>query len=243
MSTANSLTSGLDCASPESILEPTNRTPAGDQYSLGCTLYYFLTGRYPFPEGSTVEKMMAHQSKEPPPIQEFAPDVPGGLVEVVSRLMRKTQEERYPSTSDVVEALRPFAAESGPAPVVVSRPAAAPTVAPPGRETRPEPGRPRAPVSEPRTAPEPPRSAAPARSLRQQMFEQPPTATSLPALSEPEAEAPAVAPEQQAVPTPDYQQVPGKSLEDRIGPWGIIIIGLIIAAVAGFALWQMGFFK
>src|SRR5439155_23562258 len=39
MSTANTLTSGLDCASPESILEPTNRTPAGDQYSLGCTLY------------------------------------------------------------------------------------------------------------------------------------------------------------------------------------------------------------
>ena len=32
MSTANTLTSGLDCASPESIMEPTNRTPAGDQY-------------------------------------------------------------------------------------------------------------------------------------------------------------------------------------------------------------------
>ena len=27
MSTANTLTSGLDCASPESIMEPTNRTP------------------------------------------------------------------------------------------------------------------------------------------------------------------------------------------------------------------------
>ena len=35
MSTANTLTSGLDCSSPESIMEPTNRTPAGDQYSLG----------------------------------------------------------------------------------------------------------------------------------------------------------------------------------------------------------------
>jgi len=31
MSTSNALTSGLDCSSPESIMEPTNRTPAGDQ--------------------------------------------------------------------------------------------------------------------------------------------------------------------------------------------------------------------
>ncbi len=140
MSTANSLTSGLDCASPESILEPTNRTPAGDQYSLGCTLYYFLTGRYPFPEGSTVEKMMAHQSKEPPPIQEVSPDVPQALVEVVHRLMRKTPEERYAHTSDVVEALRPLAAEAPAAPTPPPRPVTArPTAAAaPAREPRPE---------------------------------------------------------------------------------------------------------
>src|SRR5262249_30468118 len=40
MSTANSVNSGLDCASPESIMDPTNLTAVGDQYSLGCVLYY-----------------------------------------------------------------------------------------------------------------------------------------------------------------------------------------------------------
>src|SRR5581483_10688819 len=89
MSTANTLTSGLDCASPESIMEPTNRTPAGDQYSLGCVLYFCLTGRAPFPEGSAVEKMMAHQTKEPVPVKEFAPDCPDGLAAVVAKLMAK----------------------------------------------------------------------------------------------------------------------------------------------------------
>src|SRR5207244_4495521 len=93
MSTANTLTSGLDCASPESIMEPTNRTPAGDQYSLGCVLYYCLTGRVPYPEGSAVEKMMAHQTKQPVAIEEFAPDVPAGLVDVVNKLMAKMPEE------------------------------------------------------------------------------------------------------------------------------------------------------
>ncbi len=108
MSTANTLTSGLDCASPESIMEPTNRTPAGDQYSLGCVLYYCLTGRVPFPEGSAVEKMMAHQTKDPAPVTDFAPDAPPGLVAVVARLMAKDPNARYTGCDEVVEALEPF---------------------------------------------------------------------------------------------------------------------------------------
>lgn len=108
MSTANTLTSGLDCASPESIMEPTNRTPAGDQYSLGCLLYYCLTGRVPFPEGSAVEKMMAHQTKEPMPIQELAPEVPEGMIAVISKLMAKDPAGRYSACEELVEALEPF---------------------------------------------------------------------------------------------------------------------------------------
>lgn len=112
MSTANTLTSGLDCSSPESILEPTNRTPAGDQYSLGCVLYFCLTGQYPFPDGSAVEKMMAHQSKEPRPVKELNPDVPDEIVAVIKRLMAKDPAQRYAMMDEVVEALQPFAAEA-----------------------------------------------------------------------------------------------------------------------------------
>ena len=108
MSTANTLTSGLDCTSPESIMEPTNRTPAGDQYSLGCVLYYCLTGRVPFPEGSAVEKMMAHQTKEPLPVRELSPDVPAGLEAIVKKLMAKTPEGRFTGCDELVEALEPF---------------------------------------------------------------------------------------------------------------------------------------
>lgn len=129
MSTANTLTSGLDCASPESIMEPTNRTPAGDQYSLGCTMYYCLTGRVPFPEGSAVEKMMAHQSKEPTPIKELAPETPDGLIAVIARLMAKAPEGRFTGTDEVVEALEPYlgelagvGADTGAAEMPVQRP-------------------------------------------------------------------------------------------------------------------------
>jgi serine/threonine protein kinase len=109
MSTANTLTSGLDCSSPESIMEPTTRTPAGDQYSLGCVLYYAIAGRYPFPDGTAVEKMMAHQFKQPASLRDVAPNVPDALVSVVERLMQKSPEGRYSSTDELVEALQSFA--------------------------------------------------------------------------------------------------------------------------------------
>jgi serine/threonine-protein kinase len=66
-----------------------------------------LTGQYPFPDGSAAEKMMAHQFKEPTPVQELNPEVPTELAEVVKRLMKKTPAERYGTCSEVVEALRP----------------------------------------------------------------------------------------------------------------------------------------
>jgi serine/threonine protein kinase len=109
MSTANSVASGLDCASPESIMDPQNLTPAGDQYSLGCVIYYCLAGQFPFPDGSSAEKMMAHQFKDPTPLRELNPDVPPDLARVVEQLMQKAPEKRFASAAEVVEALRPLA--------------------------------------------------------------------------------------------------------------------------------------
>jgi serine/threonine-protein kinase len=111
MSTANTLTSGLDCCAPESILEPTHRTPAGDQYSLGCTLYFCLTGQYPFAEGTAVEKMMAHQFKEPTSLKELVPGIPAKLAEIVARLLKKKPEERYGDLEEVAAELKPLAGD------------------------------------------------------------------------------------------------------------------------------------
>ena len=111
MSTANSVSSGLDCASPESILDPSKLAPVGDQYGLGCVLYYCLTGRYPFPGGTAVDKMVCHQHRQPTPLKELAPDAPDGLVAAVERLMQKAPADRYASAAEAADALRPFAPE------------------------------------------------------------------------------------------------------------------------------------
>jgi serine/threonine-protein kinase len=121
MSTANSVNSGLDCASPESIMDPTNLNALGDQYSLGCVIYFCLTGRYPFPDGTAVEKMMCHQLKQPTPIKQLNPDAPDDMIAIVERLMQKDPATRYASFSEVIEALRPLT-QTGGAPQPQRRP-------------------------------------------------------------------------------------------------------------------------
>lgn len=158
MSTANTLTSGLDCASPECIMDPANRTPAGDQYSLGCTLYFALTGRVPFPEGSAVEKMMAHQMKEPTPVRELNPEVPEGLAAVIDRLMKKDPGQRYALCEEVVEALEPFADQPVKAPSISLTQTPRPLGTLPGRGAGAMPRampRAAAPVPAPRVPPAP----------------------------------------------------------------------------------------
>lgn len=161
MSTANSVTSGLDCASPESIMDPTNLTPAGDQYSLGCVLYYMVGGQYPFPEGNAAEKMMAHQFQQPKPLQELNPDVPPALLEIVARLMQKAPDSRYPDAAAAIEALKPLAGGGSgllPRPIL-----AKPSIEPTPRVAAVKPSVP--PAAPPTAAPTPkssPAKAAPA---------------------------------------------------------------------------------
>jgi serine/threonine protein kinase len=102
----------VDCSAPECVTEPQKRSVRGDQYSLGCTLYYGLTGRYPFPDGTTTEKMLAHQRHEPAPVTTLNPGVPNALAAAIDRLLQKAPEARYNHTDELIAALSPLARQS-----------------------------------------------------------------------------------------------------------------------------------
>jgi eukaryotic-like serine/threonine-protein kinase len=97
-----------DYLSPEQARNANLTDIRGDIYSLGCSLYYLLTGQAPFPDGSLMNKIMQHQTAEPRPIDNFRNDVPAGVIAIVKRMMAKKPEERFQTPASVALALMPF---------------------------------------------------------------------------------------------------------------------------------------
>lgn len=103
-----------DYLSPEQIKTPQQVTPASDIYSLGCTLYYAITGKVPFPGGSTGDKARRHCEEIPWHPRRFNPDVTEEFVDVIADMMDKNPAARLQSAADVVARLEPWAAENSP---------------------------------------------------------------------------------------------------------------------------------
>jgi hypothetical protein len=101
-----------DYIAPEQIRDAHVADIRADIYSLGCTLYDLLAGQVPFPEGTVLQKVMAHLDQAPRPLTELRADVPAELARVVARMMAKDPTQRYATPADVVAALAPFAGVS-----------------------------------------------------------------------------------------------------------------------------------
>lgn len=102
-----------DYLAPEQALNSHNVDGRADIYSLGGTLYFLLTGHPPFDEGNIAQRILAHQTQEPPSIFTQRPTVPRELVEICTRMMAKKPEDRFQTMDQVAQALEAFVAESG----------------------------------------------------------------------------------------------------------------------------------
>jgi serine/threonine protein kinase len=80
-----------------------------DIYALGGTLYFLLTGQTPFPDGTIAAKLVAHQTREPRPVESYRSDVPPGLLAVLRKMMAKNPAHRYQEPIEVAEALAEWA--------------------------------------------------------------------------------------------------------------------------------------
>ena len=94
-----------DYLAPETIADPDRILPVSDIYALGCTLYYAVTAKVPFPAGKMADKMRRHLQSAPLNPLHFNPDLPAGFCEVIAQMMEKDCETRIPTEARVAELL------------------------------------------------------------------------------------------------------------------------------------------
>ncbi len=91
-------------AAPEQ-LSGSNIDARVDQYGLGGTLYFLLTGQRPFEKTDVAALVRAHLESDPRPPSELDPTIPADLDAFVVRLLSRDPTARYRSVREAREAL------------------------------------------------------------------------------------------------------------------------------------------
>ncbi|MDO4630062.1 MAG: serine/threonine-protein kinase [Planctomycetia bacterium] len=99
-----------DYISPDQVRHPLEPMPIWDVYSLGCTLYYAVTGHSPYPKGTASEKVKMHLDPTVKPMNPclINPLISEEFADVIACMMAKNPAERIPSALEVIQFLSPW---------------------------------------------------------------------------------------------------------------------------------------
>lgn len=109
---------GRIVGTPDYLAPETIRThggqidPVSDIYSLGCTLYYAVCGKVPFPGGSTRDKACRHLEDTPLHPRRFNAMLDDEFVDLIADMMEKDPRVRISSASEVASRLEQWAGDS-----------------------------------------------------------------------------------------------------------------------------------
>jgi serine/threonine protein kinase len=102
----------VDYISPEQCENSGEADIRSDLYSLGCSLYFLLTGK-PVYSGSKYDtmrkKLMAHIVGEVPSLRQTIPNLPKEIEAILQKTLAKDPAERFQTPIEFAEALEPFA--------------------------------------------------------------------------------------------------------------------------------------
>lgn len=95
----------VDYLAPEQARDCHHIDSRADIYSLGCTLYFLLSGQPPYAEGSLTQRIIQHQTEPPQDIRKLRPDCPDYLAEICHQMLAKRPEDRFQTAAEVAEAI------------------------------------------------------------------------------------------------------------------------------------------
>lgn len=102
----------VDYMAPEQAVSTKHADARADIYSVGCTLFYLLTGKATYDGDSLIAKMLAHRDQPIPRLQSLRPDVPDQVEAVFRKMVAKNLEDRYQTMAAAIADLEQCAAPS-----------------------------------------------------------------------------------------------------------------------------------
>jgi WD40 repeat protein/predicted Ser/Thr protein kinase len=102
---SGSIMGTCDYMAPEQALNTKHADQRADIYSLGCTLYYLLTGKAIYGGETAMEKLLAHRESPIPPLRQARPEISKKLEAVYQKMVAKEPKDRYQTMAQVVTAL------------------------------------------------------------------------------------------------------------------------------------------
>ncbi|MDX1966592.1 MAG: FHA domain-containing serine/threonine-protein kinase [Planctomycetaceae bacterium] len=109
---ANQILGTADYISPEQSRRSHDVDGRSDLYSLGCAMFFALTGGVPFPVLAIKDKIKAHRHQPPRDPREIVRDLPPQVADICLRMLAKERSDRYPSGAAVAEALLEYSQQS-----------------------------------------------------------------------------------------------------------------------------------
>ena len=103
----------VEFMSPEQSFDTKNVDGRTDIYSLGCSLYYLISGQPVFGGDTLVEKIVAHRERPIPSLRTVDGKIPPQIDALFKKMVAKRVQDRFQTITEVVEYLSKFSRGEG----------------------------------------------------------------------------------------------------------------------------------